>query len=107
MFVFVLCVSRDRQTALSSAHLSEPTLPCENVVYIEHGTRAGFCWWGPRGQPTLRMDHHQLFIGAVDHINDIYFGGAPTGGGPGPWPHGPPKSGPARYISVSSSMYVD
>ena len=48
------------------------------------------------------MDHHKLFTGVVDHIKDQRTGlinttfilvGAPTGGGPRPWPPGPPKSG--------------
>jgi len=55
--------------------------------------RGGFCWWGPRANIE---DGSSLIIHwssgshkwSANWANqyDIYFGGAPTGGGPGPWP---------------------
>ena len=56
-------------------------------------SRAGFYWWGPGANIE---DGSSLIIGAVDHIKDQRTGlintTYPSGGGPGPWPPGPPKS---------------
>jgi len=50
----------------------------------------------------------------VDHIKkstnwanqyDIYFGGAPTGGGPGYGPPEPPKSGPFKKYAGNKFMF--
>ena len=102
--------------------VSQLTLHCDLRVALisvanchQFTTRAGFCWWGPGANNPNIEDGSSLIIHwssgshkrSTNWANqyDIYFGGAPTGGGPGPWPPGPPKSGPVynRHYDPSQS----
>ena len=47
---------------------------------------------------------HKRSTNWANRIN-YNFGGAPTGGGPGPCPLDPPKSGPAYCIIASTSVF--
>ena len=79
----------------------------QNLIIVP---RAGFCWWGAGANIE---DGSSLIIhcSSVSHNRstnwanqyDIYFGGAPTGGGPRPWPPGPPKSGTDRLAQLLTS----
>ena len=88
---------------MSAPWLSRPATVRQPLVYrgtrrrvsgTRYFLRAGFCWWGPEANIE---DGSSLIIHwssgshkrSTNWANqyDIYFGG-----GPGPWPPGPPKS---------------
>jgi len=76
--------------------LSERNTFKHTVETVQFDTGPDFARGGPG--PTLRMEPSLIIHWSSGsykrstnwaHQYDIYFGGAATGGGPGPWPPGP------------------